>query len=336
MEDLEPERPRREGGGRPRRHEGRPRRVGGRARGRRRSGSTSSARRCRGRSRCSASCCSTRQALGVKKAPAAPSAAGADTVPPDPRSACARSPSPSASTAAGRSSSPPTATSGSAAPPRAGRCARAGRDPPRRARATSLAGGTWMGVSARGVFAGITNYHAPLDVVPRPRRGARAASSWRSPSPRPRRAPPARRSARRRAERWNPFHLLVADAASAFLWWYDGERAALARPRARPARRHRALARRALPARRPRARALAGRPVAWRGCASSSRVHAPRRRGRDLHPRRPRLRHPLLGDPPARAATSRALRALRRRRPPVHHAARGPLRPARRASPERA
>lgn len=25
------------------------------------------------------------------------------------------------------------------------------------------------------------------------------------------------------AARWNPFHLLVADAGEAFLWWYDGE-----------------------------------------------------------------------------------------------------------------
>ncbi len=89
-----------------------------------------------------------------------------------------------------------------------------------------LAGGTWMGVSERGVFAGLTNYHAPFEWYPDPARrsrgeivslalgapSARAARDALAPAP---------------AERWNPFHLLVADAESAFLWWYDGERAAL-------------------------------------------------------------------------------------------------------------
>ncbi len=89
-----------------------------------------------------------------------------------------------------------------------------------------LAGGTWIGVSARGVFAGLTNYHAPLEWYPDPDRRSRgeivdlalAAASAEDARSRLASAP---------AERWNPFHLLVADARTAFLWWYDGERAEL-------------------------------------------------------------------------------------------------------------
>ena len=32
---------------------------------------------------------------------------------------------------------------------------------------------------------------------------------------------------RLKAARFNPFHLVVADAGGAFLWWYDGERTSL-------------------------------------------------------------------------------------------------------------
>jgi uncharacterized protein with NRDE domain len=85
-----------------------------------------------------------------------------------------------------------------------------------------VAGGTWIGVSARGVFAGVTNYHAPHAWYPDPARLSRgelvplalAAAS----------AADARAAvADLDAARWNPFHLLVADARSAFLWTYDGE-----------------------------------------------------------------------------------------------------------------
>ncbi len=89
-----------------------------------------------------------------------------------------------------------------------------------------LAGGTWMGVSARGVFAGLTNYHAPLAWYPDPARRSRGeivGLALAAPS-----AAAAREAlAPAPAERWNPFHLLVADARNAFAWWYDGERAAL-------------------------------------------------------------------------------------------------------------
>ncbi len=90
----------------------------------------------------------------------------------------------------------------------------------------AVAGGTWMGVSARGVFAGLTNYHAPLAWYPDPTRRSRGEIVGLAL------AAPSAAAAREAlgalaAERWNPFHLLVADGGSAFLWWYDGERTAL-------------------------------------------------------------------------------------------------------------
>ena len=88
------------------------------------------------------------------------------------------------------------------------------------------AGGTWIGVSARGVFAGLTNYHAPLPWYPdhgRRSRGELAGLALAAPG-----AAAAREALRGLdAARWNPFHLLVADARDAFLWWHDGERTAL-------------------------------------------------------------------------------------------------------------
>jgi hypothetical protein len=88
------------------------------------------------------------------------------------------------------------------------------------------AGGTWIGLSSRAVFAGLTNYHAPLEWYPDPARRSRGelvALALGAPT-----AAAAHAALRGEgAERWNPFHLLVADARDAFLWWYDGERAAL-------------------------------------------------------------------------------------------------------------
>jgi uncharacterized protein with NRDE domain len=88
------------------------------------------------------------------------------------------------------------------------------------------AGGTWIGVSERGLFAGLTNYHAPFDWYPDRSRRSRGGLVPLIL------AQPDVSSARRTVERldpaaYNPFHLLVADASSAFLWWYDGEGAAL-------------------------------------------------------------------------------------------------------------
>ncbi len=89
-----------------------------------------------------------------------------------------------------------------------------------------LAGGTWIGVSARGVFAAVTNYHQPSGAPPDPRRRSRGAlvgEALRHPS-----AGEARGALLdEEASAYNPFHLVVADARSAFLWRYDGEQAAL-------------------------------------------------------------------------------------------------------------
>lgn len=111
--------------------------------------------------------------------------------------------------------------------PAGGWAVRPGRDGIRHAApADLLAGGTWMGVSSKGVFAGLTNYHAPLEWYPdaaRRSRGEIVGLALAAPS-----AAAAREAlAALPPERWNPFHLLVADARSAFLWWFDGERAAL-------------------------------------------------------------------------------------------------------------
>ncbi len=84
------------------------------------------------------------------------------------------------------------------------------------------AGGTWIAVSARGVFAGVTNHYARYDGGPDPTRRSRGelvplALSAGSAAE----AGEALRTLD--AARWNPFHLVVADARSAMLWWYDGE-----------------------------------------------------------------------------------------------------------------
>jgi uncharacterized protein with NRDE domain len=86
-----------------------------------------------------------------------------------------------------------------------------------------VAGGTWMGVSARGVMAALTNYHAPASWYPDPARRSRGELVTRALAA----ASAADAHAAIRAldlARWNPFHLVVADGAGAFLVWYDGER----------------------------------------------------------------------------------------------------------------
>jgi hypothetical protein len=89
----------------------------------------------------------------------------------------------------------------------------------------ALQGGTWIGVGAGGLFAAVTNYHAPGGRFPDPARRSRgelveAALASGSLA--------AARQAARDADphRYNPFHLLVADGHGAFLWWYDGETSA--------------------------------------------------------------------------------------------------------------
>jgi uncharacterized protein with NRDE domain len=84
------------------------------------------------------------------------------------------------------------------------------------------AGGTWIGVGARGIFAAITNYRVPSDHYPDPdkrSRGELVARALEQGS-----AAEARSAlASVDTAHYNPFHLMVADRRSAFLWWYDGE-----------------------------------------------------------------------------------------------------------------
>jgi hypothetical protein len=88
------------------------------------------------------------------------------------------------------------------------------------------AGGTWIGVSARGVLAALTNYHAPFEWYPDRRRRSRGDLVPLLMAARD--AAAAREVvAGLEAAAFNPFHLVVADGRGAFLWWYDGERAAL-------------------------------------------------------------------------------------------------------------
>jgi uncharacterized protein with NRDE domain len=90
----------------------------------------------------------------------------------------------------------------------------------------ALAGGTWIGVSDRGLFAGLTNYHAPLEWYPDPARRSRGelvSLALAAPDV------PALQAtlARLAPAAFNPFHLVVTDGREALLWWYDGERAGL-------------------------------------------------------------------------------------------------------------
>jgi hypothetical protein len=88
------------------------------------------------------------------------------------------------------------------------------------------AGGAWIGLSAGGLLAALTNFHAPFDWYPDRRRRSRGELV---PLVLDRADAAAARAAVAEldATAFNPFHLVVADAASAFLWWYDGEQAAV-------------------------------------------------------------------------------------------------------------
>jgi len=84
-----------------------------------------------------------------------------------------------------------------------------------------LAGGTWIGVSSGGLFAGVTNFHAPDHPADpaRSSRGELVGTALASGS-----VAGARRAlSSLGASRFNPFHLLVADGESALLWWFDGD-----------------------------------------------------------------------------------------------------------------
>lgn len=87
------------------------------------------------------------------------------------------------------------------------------------------AGGTWAGLSAHGVFAGVTNHRTGSPPDPSLRsRGELVALALAHPTAAAARAALADAP----AVRFNPFHLLVADQDSAFTWWWDGEASGIA------------------------------------------------------------------------------------------------------------
>lgn len=90
----------------------------------------------------------------------------------------------------------------------------------------ALAGGTWIGVGSSGLFAGITNFHASLGHPPDPSRQTRGEIVSRMLG-QPTASAARELASRTEAGAFNPFHLVVADAASAFLWWYDGDASSL-------------------------------------------------------------------------------------------------------------
>jgi uncharacterized protein with NRDE domain len=90
----------------------------------------------------------------------------------------------------------------------------------------AVAGGTWIGVGASGLFAGITNFHASLGHPPDPSRRSRGEIVSRMLG-QPSAATARELASLTEAGAYNPFHLVVADAASAFLWWYDGDASSL-------------------------------------------------------------------------------------------------------------
>jgi hypothetical protein len=80
-------------------------------------------------------------------------------------------------------------------------------------------GGTWIGLSARGLFAAVTNVH--VGAGPDPSRRSRGELVGRSLAYES--AAEARTAlARADAALYNPFHLVVADGEEAFLLRYDG------------------------------------------------------------------------------------------------------------------
>lgn len=89
-----------------------------------------------------------------------------------------------------------------------------------------LAGGTWIGVSARGLFAAVTNVHVGSGGFPDPRRRSRGELVGKALEHGSAAEAAAALSAGDAAA-YNPFHLVVADADGAFLWRYGGEAAGL-------------------------------------------------------------------------------------------------------------
>ncbi|MFT3773238.1 MAG: NRDE family protein [Minicystis sp.] len=81
-----------------------------------------------------------------------------------------------------------------------------------------LAGGTWLGLNAHGLFVGITNRAGVLPDPTRRSRGALVVDALHAPSA----AALHARLADLDPGAHNPFHLLYADRESAHLTWSDG------------------------------------------------------------------------------------------------------------------
>lgn len=82
-----------------------------------------------------------------------------------------------------------------------------------------LAGGTWVGLNAHGLFVGITNRYPSEKHPERESRGALVVDALRAPDARTLH----RQLSALAPRRYNTFHLLYADATAAGLTWSDGE-----------------------------------------------------------------------------------------------------------------
>ncbi|MDP2275972.1 MAG: NRDE family protein [Archangium sp.] len=80
------------------------------------------------------------------------------------------------------------------------------------------AGGSWLGLTSTGMFVGVTNRFPSERFLDRQSRGALVIEALKAPSARALRASLEGLS----AKRFNPFHLLYADAQAAFVTWSDG------------------------------------------------------------------------------------------------------------------
>lgn len=81
-----------------------------------------------------------------------------------------------------------------------------------------LAGGSWLGLTTRGLFVGVTNRFPSEKHAERESRGALVVEALRAPSAQALRAQLEALT----PTRFNTFHLLYADAQHAFVTWSDG------------------------------------------------------------------------------------------------------------------
>jgi len=80
------------------------------------------------------------------------------------------------------------------------------------------AGGTWIGLNAEGVFAGITNRFGPLPIEGRASRGELVLRALEAGTAKQ----AAEKMTATSAEFYNGFHLVIADREHAFSVWGDG------------------------------------------------------------------------------------------------------------------